>query len=109
MNSSIPFFRFEFWTISYYKMFGKIVSSSRALPVSVPEHIVLSILSGCLGALSGLLGKLGLDQSQLEGFGGAAKTSLRILNIGGTLFLNFLMLTTYAKALKLAPTAAEAR
>ena len=84
-------------------MFGKIVSS-RALP----EHILLSILSGCLGALSGLLGKLGLDQSQLEGFHGAANISLRILNIGGTLFLNFLMLTTYAKALKLAPTAAEA-
>merc|ERR1711997_1115092 len=50
----------------------------------------------------------GLDQSQLEGFHGATNTTLRILNIGGTLFLNFLMLTTYTKALKLAPTAAEA-
>ena len=85
-------------------MFGKYFSTIR-----VSEHLILSVLSGCLGALSGLLGKLGLDQSQLEGFHGATNTSLRILNIGGTLFLNFLMLTTYTKALKLAPTAAEAR
>ena len=87
-------------------MFGKILSIR---PPPVPEHIVLSILSGCLGALSGLLGKLGLDQNQLENFHGAANASLRILNIGGTLLLNFLMLTTYTKALKLSPTAAEAR
>ena len=82
----------------------------RFLPTSpVSEHITLSILSGCLGALSGLLGKLGLDQSQLESYHGPANIALRIVNIGGTLLLNFLMLTTYTKALSLSPTAAEAR
>ena len=82
----------------------------RILPnFPVSEHITLSILSGCLGALSGLLGKLGLDQSQLEGFHGPANIALRIANIGGTLLLNSLMLTTYTKALSLSPTAAEAR
>ena len=82
----------------------------RFLPTSpVSEHITLSVLSGCLGALSGLLGKLGLDQSQLESYHGPANIALRIVNIGGTLLLNFLMLTTYTKALSLSPTAAEAR
>ena len=73
------------------------------------SHIFLSILSGCLGALSGLLGKLGLDQSQLEGFHGAANVALRIVTICGTLGVNCLMLTTYTKALSLSPTAAEVR
>jgi len=77
-----------------------------SLPVS--EYIVLSILSGCLGAVSGVLGKLGLDQNQLEGFHGTANLALRVTNIGGTLLLNCLMLTTYTKALSMAPTAAEA-
>ena len=75
----------------------------------IPEYVLLSILSGCLGALSGLLGKLGLDQRQLEGYDGLLNIALRATNLGGTLLLNFLMLTTYAKALPLAPSSAEAR
>ena len=75
------------------------------------DYRVVSVLSGLVAALCGLVGKLGLDSqatsiSDLDSK--VLETILRLLLILSTLLLNGVMITFYTKALTLASVAAEA-
>ena len=75
------------------------------------DYRVVSVLSGLVAALCGLVGKLGLDSqatsiSDLDNR--VLEAILRLLLILLTLLLNGVMITLYTKALSLAGVAAEA-
>ena len=75
------------------------------------DYRVVSVLSGLVAALCGLVGKLGLDSqatsiSDLDSK--VLEAILRLLLILLTLLLNGAMITLYTKALSLASVAAEA-
>ena len=75
------------------------------------DYRVVSVLSGLVAALCGLVGKLGLDSqatsiSDLDSR--VLEAILRLLLILLTLLLNGAMITLYTKALSLASVAAEA-
>ena len=75
------------------------------------DYRVVSVLSGLVAALCGLVGKLGLDSqatsiSDLDSK--VLEVILRLLLILLTLLLNGAMITLYTKALSLAGVAAEA-
>ena len=75
------------------------------------DYRVVSVLSGLVAALCGLVGKLGLDSqatsiSDLDNR--VLEAILRLLLILLTLLLNGAMITLYTKALSLASVAAEA-
>ena len=75
------------------------------------DYRVVSVLSGLVAALCGLVGKLGLDSqatsiSDLDNR--VLEAILRLLLILLTLLLNGFMITLYTKALSLAGVAAEA-
>ena len=75
------------------------------------DYRVVSVLSGLVAALCGLVGKLGLDSqatsiSDLDNR--VLEAILRLLLILFTLLLNGFMITLYTKALSLAGVAAEA-
>ena len=75
------------------------------------DYRVVSVLSGLVAALCGLVGKLGLDSqatsiSDLDNR--VLEVILRLLLILLTLLLNGAMITLYTKALSLASVAAEA-
>ena len=75
------------------------------------DYRVVSVLSGLVAALCGLVGKLGLDSqatsiSDLDNR--VLEAILRLLLILSTLLLNGVMITLYTKALSLAGVAAEA-
>ena len=75
------------------------------------DYRVVSVLSGLVAALCGLVGKLGLDSqattiSDLDNR--VLEAILRLLLILLTLLLNGAMITLYTKALSLAGVAAEA-
>ena len=75
------------------------------------DYRVVSVLSGLVAALCGLVGKLGLD-SQATSIADldnrVLEAILRLLLILLTLLLNGAMITLYTKALSLASVAAEA-
>ena len=75
------------------------------------DYRVVSVLSGLVAALCGLVGKLGLDSqatsiSDLDNR--VLEAILRLLLILLTLLLNGVVITLYTKALTLASVAAEA-
>lgn len=71
---------------------------------------ILSLVAGALGATSGLLAKLALDQDQLDS---SFIPSTLLLPLRGLLFLltlasNGCMVAVYSRALQDSPTSAEA-
>ena len=75
------------------------------------DYRIVSVASGLLAALCGLVGKLGLD-SQATSIADldsrVLEAILRLLLVLSTLLLNGAMVTLYTKALSLASVAAEA-
>ena len=75
------------------------------------DYRIVSMVSGLLAALCGLVGKLGLD-SQATSIADldsrVLEAILRLLLVLSTLLLNGAMVTLYTKALSLASVAAEA-
>ena len=75
------------------------------------DYRIVSVVSGLLAALCGLVGKLGLD-SQATSIADldsrVLEAILRLLLVLSTLLLNGAMVTLYTKALSLASVAAEA-
>ncbi len=75
------------------------------------DYRIVSVVSGLLAALCGLVGKLGLD-SQATSIADldsrVLEVIVRLLLVLSTLLLNGAMVTLYTKALSLASVAAEA-
>ena len=75
------------------------------------DYRIVSVVSGLLAALCGLVGKLGLD-SQATSIADldsrVLEAILRLMLVLSTLLLNGAMVTLYTKALSLASVAAEA-
>ena len=77
----------------------------------VSKGALLSLLAGALGAISGLLAKIGLDQDQISNSSLIPPTlllPLRALLLLLTLASNCCMVAIYSRALQASPTSAEA-
>ena len=77
----------------------------------VSKGALFSLLAGALGAFSGLLAKLGLDQDQTSNTSFIPPTfllPLRALLLILTIASNCCMVAIYSRALQASPTSAEA-
>ena len=72
------------------------------------KGVLLSLAAGALGATSGLVAKLGLDQEQLSSVSPSLLLPLRGLLVVLTLASNACMVAVFSKALQASPTSAEA-
>ena len=72
------------------------------------KGVLLSLAAGALGATSGLVAKLGLDQEQLSSVSPSLLLPLRGLLAVLTLASNACMVAVFSRALQASPTSAEA-
>jgi len=72
------------------------------------KGVLLSLAAGALGATSGLVAKLGLDQEQLSSVSPSLLLPLRGLLVVLTLASNACMVAVFSRALQASPTSAEA-
>ena len=79
--------------------------------LSISRGSCLSVVSGLLAGMAGLLAKTGLDGSFLvtAGVPGWLVTAARAGLLGLTVLANMAMLATYTRAMGLCQTAVEAR